>query len=137
MALYVGITSICIIAFVAVAPIGYQLITHLDYKLKSHRYRVKSDIEFLSNQVDIYYKQKGTLPKSLYELELPPGQKIVEPWAIKKLPKDPWGRIYRYTVEVANGAVSYKIWTYGNDDKAGGDGENADLSNQTDWKTKL
>ena len=46
---------------------------------------------------------------------------------IKKLPKDPWGRDYKYLNPGKHGP--YDIYTLGADGAEGGTGENADLGN--------
>ena len=40
---------------------------------------------------------------------------------------DPWGNAYRYLVPGPNGQP-FEVMTYGADNQAGGDGENADIS---------
>ncbi len=45
------------------------------------------------------------------------------------LPKDPWGRDYRYRIPGKFGA--YDLYTLGADDAEGGEGENADV---VSWK---
>lgn len=49
------------------------------------------------------------------------------PYLKKGLPKDPWGNPYHYTFPGRNGQMD--IVSYGADGVAGGDGENADISN--------
>ena len=46
---------------------------------------------------------------------------------IKKLPKDPWGRPYRYAMPGQHGAVD--IYSLGADGAEGGEGDNADIGN--------
>ena len=46
---------------------------------------------------------------------------------IKKLPKDPWGRAYKYELPGKNG--TYDIYTLGADGVPGGTGENVDIGN--------
>ena len=41
------------------------------------------------------------------------------------VPKDPWGREYRYRHPGEHGA--YDLWTFGADDREGGDGEASDI----------
>lgn len=134
---WVGTATVFIVAVVFVIPIAYQLITHLDYDVKARRYKVKNDLEDIVEQIDKYQKLKGSLPKKLTELVAPPEIKIHEPWHFKKLPKDPWGVPYNYNVERKNGSETYTVGTLGKDKKLGGEGENSDLSNSTNWKVIL
>lgn len=46
---------------------------------------------------------------------------------IKKLPKDPWGRAYKY--EFPGKRAAYDIYSFGADGVEGGTGENADVGN--------
>jgi general secretion pathway protein G len=49
------------------------------------------------------------------------------PYLAKALPRDPWGRDYQYRSPGEPGEVD--LWSYGRDGKAGGDGDDADVSN--------
>jgi general secretion pathway protein G len=49
------------------------------------------------------------------------------PYLAKALPRDPWGRDYQYRSPGEHGEVD--LWSYGRDGKAGGDGDDADVSN--------
>ena len=46
------------------------------------------------------------------------------------VPEDPWGNPYNYTSVQWGGSKSssFKLWTYGKDNKQGGTGDNADIS---------
>ena len=49
---------------------------------------------------------------------------------LEALPEDPWGNPYNYTSVQWGGSKSssFKLWTYGKDNKQGGTGDNADIS---------
>jgi general secretion pathway protein G len=49
------------------------------------------------------------------------------PYLAKALPRDPWGRDYQYRSPGEHGEVD--LWSYGRDGKAGGEGDDADVSN--------
>jgi general secretion pathway protein G len=48
------------------------------------------------------------------------------PYLSKGIPPDPWGNAYLYRIPGANGA-EYDLYSFGNDGKAGGSGEAADI----------
>ena len=52
------------------------------------------------------------------------------PYLRKDVPLDPWGRQYVYIAPGIENPASYDLYTLGRDGKAGGDGEDADL---TSW----
>ena len=81
---WVGITTVCVIAVVFLAPIGYQLFTHVDHKLKSSHYKVKADIELITAQLEDYYKNNDSLPSNLVELVVSPEQDKPKSWSLKK-----------------------------------------------------
>jgi general secretion pathway protein G len=52
------------------------------------------------------------------------------PYLSKVVPMDPWGRPYVYVSPGTVNQESYDLYTFGRDGKAGGDGEDADI---TSW----
>ena len=91
----------------------------------------QADIKSLETALDLLYLDVGRYPteeeglKILYQRP-----DNVPNWAgpyIKKAPKDPWGRDYVYKFPGEHGA--YDIISYGADGQAGGEGENADVTN--------
>ena len=54
--------------------------------------------------------------------------RLPEQGYIEQVPKDPWGRDYRYYSEPFGGVKgSYELWTLGADDTEGGSGADADI----------
>lgn len=51
------------------------------------------------------------------------------PYLKKGVPVDPWGNAYVYKTPSANTNMDYDIIAYGKDGKAGGAGDDADVSN--------
>jgi general secretion pathway protein G len=49
------------------------------------------------------------------------------PYLTKAVPKDPWGNDYRYASPGEHG--DYDLQSFGKDGRAGGDGEDADITN--------
>lgn len=43
------------------------------------------------------------------------------------VPQDGWGRELRYRVPASQGGFDFEVYSFGADDKEGGEGENADL----------
>src|SRR5919198_5753664 len=92
-------------------------------------------IEELSSALEMYKLELDVYPSSEQGLAVlvqrPAG---VEKWNgpyLRKpvLPKDPWGRDYRYRFPGQHAA--FDLYTLGADNAEGGDGENADVAN---WK---
>lgn len=92
-------------------------------------------IEELATALDVYRLETGAYPTTAQGLALlvekPAG---LEGWSgpyLRKpvLPKDPWGREYRYRSPGEHGP--YDLYTLGADDAEGGEGENVDVAS---WK---
>lgn len=52
------------------------------------------------------------------------------PYLRRPVPRDPWGRDYAYSAPGVTNPGSYDLYTLGRDGRAGGDGEDADV---TSW----
>ena len=50
---------------------------------------------------------------------------------MKKIPLDPWGNEYQYSVPGENNTKSFDLSSLGADGQTGGDGEDADITNWT------
>ena len=85
--------------------------------------KARADIDTLSQAVDIYRLENLRYPTSEEGL-----QALVTGNHIRRLPNDPWNRPYLYAAPGQNG-LPYTISTLGADGQAGGDGENADITN--------
>jgi general secretion pathway protein G len=92
--------------------------------------KTRADIAILSQAMETYRLDNLTYPdagQGLNALVKPP---VAAPGArsegyIKKLPNDPWGRPYQYSVPGKNGA--FDIYSLGADGAPGGQDENADI----------
>ena len=84
--------------------------------------KAKIDISTLDQGLEMYKLQNLRSPDPAEGL-----QALVDKDVIKKLPKDPWGRPYRYAMPGQHGAVD--IYSLGADGAEGGEGDNADIGN--------
>ncbi len=95
--------------------------------------KAKADIATIEQALEQYRLDNLTYPAGsdgLQALLNPPGslaqpQRYRRGGYIKKLPDDPWGRAYLYTVPGRKGA--FDISSLGADGQPGGDQENADI----------
>lgn len=91
----------------------------------------KLQIEEFSSALDIFHLEVGRYPttqEGLQALVQAPGglDKWKGPYLRKKdVPKDPWGFDYHYESPGQHGA--FDLFSWGADNKEGGDGENRDL----------
>ena len=97
--------------------------------------KAKADIATLDQALELYRLNNLTYPTTtdgLGALIAPPAN-LTDPSRyqqggyVKKLPKDPWGRAYKYELPGKNG--TYDIYTLGADGVPGGTGENVDIGN--------
>ena len=93
----------------------------------------KAQIESLTKALDMYRLDTGHYPAAdvgLQALVVKPSSEIrwAGPYLSKGLPLDPWGTAYQYRIPGAAGD-EYDLITFGKDGKAGGVGEDADLTN--------
>jgi general secretion pathway protein G len=95
--------------------------------------KAKADISTIEQALEQYRLDNLTYPSGSDGLQAllspPPGlaqpQRYRRGGYIKKLPQDPWGRAYLYTVPGRKGA--FDISSLGADGQPGGDNENADI----------
>ena len=92
--------------------------------------KAKADIALLEQAAEHYRLDTMAYPPALEALRTPPaGLERPELYRnggyIKKLPLDPWGRAYLYTVPGRKGA--FDISSLGADGQPGGESENADI----------
>jgi general secretion pathway protein G len=102
---------------------------------KANDQKAKADIATLDQALELYRLNNMTYPATAEGLgalkSAPPS--LADPSRyqaggyIKKLPKDPWGRDYKYEYPGKHG--QYDIYTLGADGAEGGTGENADIGN--------
>lgn len=93
----------------------------------------KAQIQAFEKAIDQYRLDTGHFPTTEQGLKAlmtaPTGEgRWGGPYLKKDVPLDPWGHAYEYRQPGAN-SREYDIVSYGRDGAAGGDGENADLTN--------
>jgi general secretion pathway protein G len=86
-----------------------------------------AQMKMLQTALDTYRLDIGHYPSTLQELRVSKEANWDGPYIPKDIPADPWGNQYTYLVPGANGG-EYSLGSYGKDGKAGGTGENEDLS---------
>lgn len=84
--------------------------------------KAKADIQALSNAAKLHKIVEGFYPRELKAL-LSEGRRGKGPF-IEELVKDPWGRDYHYEYLKSG---RFRLYSFGKDGKAGGEGENADI----------
>ena len=95
---------------------------------KGNEAKVRTDITNLENAVQMFKAEKGRWPQTLEQLAEvdETGFSFLQG---DNLPLDPWQQDYLY--EPADSGGKLLIATYGADMSPGGEGENADISNQS------
>jgi general secretion pathway protein G len=92
----------------------------------------KAQIDALEKALDAYRLDVGRYPSTeqgLVALEAKPSNeaKWQGPYLKKAVPLDPWGKPYQYRAPGEKG--EFDLYSFGKDGQAGGDGENADITN--------
>jgi general secretion pathway protein G len=99
---------------------GYVAPRYFAQVSKSEVQVAKAQIESFEKALDQYRLDKRRYPSP------EEGLGAIRPYLKKDLPNDPWGRPYVYRVPGQKG--EFEIVSYGRDGKAGGTGEDADIS---------
>jgi len=129
------IMLVVVIIGILAAAVMPQLMKQLPYVQKK---RAVSDLATLGNVLDTYYMQNNDYPstdqglKAL--LEKPTTNPIPKNWNgpyLKKVPKDPWDREYKYKCPGEHNPDEYDLWSAGKD---GQDGTDDDINNWDDKK---
>ena len=83
-----------------------------------------SDIRGIVYAAELYLEQKGTLPTNIDQL--------VRYRYLDRIPKDPWGREYRFSAErpdITDADMPFYVWCLGRDGSVGGNGLDSDVGN--------
>ena len=102
---------------------------------KSQAQVAKAQIEAFDKALDQYRLDTGHYPSTAQGLAALFAQPLNEPlwkgpYLKKAIPLDPWANAYVYTQPGSQPSRDYEIISYGRDGKAGGVGEDADI---TSW----
>ena len=81
----------------------------------------RAQIDALEKALDHYRLDKRRYPTA------EEGLAAVQPYLKKQLPNDPWGHPYVYRAAGTSG--DFQVISYGRDGKAGGTGDDADITN--------
>jgi general secretion pathway protein G len=85
--------------------------------------KARADISILEQAVEMYRLDHLTYPTAAEGM-----QALVAGRYIRRLPNDPWGNAYLYTVPGPDGRP-FQIASWGADGRDGGSGEDADITN--------
>ena len=99
----------------------------ISYLFRSQTEIAKVDISNIEQAVKQFQiNNGGKLPDNLEQLVTPDanGHRVLDG---KTVPKDPWKNEYVYETD----GRTYRILSYGKDGQQGGDGENADIDNES------
>lgn len=90
----------------------------------------KTNIQNTETALRLFYIDNDRYPEQLQHLAEKPSyaKKFPEDGYLRPIPKDGWGNDFIYTPE--SNYKKYKIISYGADGQAGGEGYNADISNE-------
>lgn len=106
--------------------------------IKIKQAKVRMDITVLRSALEYYKSDNDTYPTTKQGLDAlihkPDISPIPSNWHqyLPRLPKDPWGKPYRYVSPGSHGKVD--IVSLGKDSKKGGKGENSDIGN---WEIQV
>jgi len=106
---------------------------YFDQVSKSNTKIAKAQIDSLEKALDQYRLDVGSYPSSeqgLAALNVRPQnlERWAGPYLKKAVPLDPWGHAYAYAVPSTHG-VDFDLMSFGKDGRAGGTGEDADITN--------
>ena len=99
---------------------GYVAPRYFSQVGKSEVQVARAQLESFEKALDQYRLDNRRYPTSQEGLE------AVRPYLKKSVPNDPWGRAYVYRAPGQKG--EFDLMSYGRDGKAGGSGEDADIS---------
>jgi general secretion pathway protein G len=85
--------------------------------------KARADIATLEQAIEMYRLDHLTYPPVAEGL-----QALVAGRYIRRLPNDPWGQPYHYTLPGPDGRP-FRVSSWGHDGREGGSGEDADISN--------
>ena len=100
---------------------GYVAPKYFSQVGKSEVQVARAQIDALEKALDHYRLDKRRYPTA------EEGLAAVQPYLKKQLPNDPWGHPYIYKAAGTSG--DFQVISYGRDGKAGGTGEDADITN--------
>ena len=129
----IEVMVVIIILGILAGIVGVKVIGHID---EAKRIQARTQIQALKTALKLYRLDNGNYPsyeQGLQALVTPPEVgKLPRKWReggyldSNNVPKDPWGNDYYYMIPGVHG--EYDIFSYGNDNEPGGDGNDADVN---------
>ena len=124
------------IVLILTASVGFMTVRYID---RARLAAARNQIESFSIALESYYIDCGHYPSNeqglaaLWEKPTtePSSDNWFGPYLNKKVPNDPWGHPYEYTVPGQNG-LPYAIRSFGSDGREGGEQKDADITSWTD-----
>jgi general secretion pathway protein G len=103
---------------------------------QAKRAKAQSDVAQLANMVQTFKLDTGRFPtpeEGLQALRSQPSDVTgwQGPYSRKEIPLDPWGMEYVYEYPGPDGDNSFQIFSYGPDKAPGGEGDSADIGEDT------
>jgi general secretion pathway protein G len=97
--------------------------------------KAKQDIRVIEGALNLYRLDNYTYPSTEQGLEAlvrqPSGEPAARNWKaggyLDRVPKDPWGSPYQYLSPGVHGEID--VFTFGRDQRVGGEGVDADIGN--------
>ena len=89
--------------------------------------RARYEVTMLSGVLEDYRKEQGRYPTTEEGL-----LDLVRVGLMRKVPDDPWHRLYEYRFPGSRNTGGFDVWTYGADGKPGGDDVDKDIGNWGD-----
>lgn len=137
-----GFTLIEILVVIAVIAILASIVTPLVFRNvgDAKTSAARAQIEIFGLALDGYRLDNDYYPSTAQSLDaldhVPDGEPAARNWRgpyLKQgVPVDPWGRAYAYLSPGTANPASYDLQSLGRDGKAGGTGEDADI---TSWES--
>ena len=138
-----GFTLIEIMAVVAIIGLLLGLVAvGVNQQIqKSRKTTAEAQIRNFEQALELYYMDNGFYPSTEQGLEAlitqPSSHPVPKNWRKgylrkKEVPQDPWGYDYIFISPGARNEDSFDLASYGADNREGGDGNNADITN---WAT--
>ncbi len=124
------------IVMILTSSVGFMAFKYLD---RAKIVTAKSQIEIFTMSLNSYLLDCSSYPTQEQGLEALWEKPVLEPvpsgwngpYLNKNVPKDPWGREYKYSVPGPNN-LPFSIISYGNDGNEGGEGNDKDI---TSWES--
>ncbi len=133
-----GFTLIELLVVIAVIAILAALVGPMVFRnvADAKTSAAKAQVELFGLALDQYRLDNDYYPSTAQGLEAlrtaplgePPARNWRGPYLRKAVPLDPWGRAYVYVSPGEKNPQGYDLVTLGRDGKAGGEGEDADIS---------